>query len=266
VDGAEHSVVGVDGVSIGLLTAGAGPALLLVHGGMGSRERWEPVWGPLTRRWRVTAMDRRGRGSSGDDEAYSLMKEYADVTAAANYLAEAGDPVDVFGYSYGATCTVGAAAGGAPFRRIALYEPPGPETVSAEWLARVTAWIAEGNPGRAMFSFLTEIVGLTPTQFAELRAAPGAEDVLPIASATMAREARALQNVSLDKLAGSIVVPVLLLLGSSSPSWAEDNTRALAARLPDAKLAILAGHGHDAVDLAPDLVVSTLEDFFDRRG
>ena len=35
MDGQRHSVTGADGVSIGLLTAGTGPALLLVHGGIG---------------------------------------------------------------------------------------------------------------------------------------------------------------------------------------------------------------------------------------
>jgi pimeloyl-ACP methyl ester carboxylesterase len=43
VEGTRHSVRGADEASIGLLTAGTGPALLLVHGGMGRLEQWEPV-------------------------------------------------------------------------------------------------------------------------------------------------------------------------------------------------------------------------------
>jgi hypothetical protein len=34
MEGTRHSVTSADGVRIGLLTAGSGPALLLVHGGM----------------------------------------------------------------------------------------------------------------------------------------------------------------------------------------------------------------------------------------
>jgi pimeloyl-ACP methyl ester carboxylesterase len=262
MQGQRHSVTGPDGASIGLLTAGAGRALLLVHGGMGRVERWEPIWAPLTERWRVTAMDRRGRGSSGDAEPYALTKEYGDVAAVAEHLAqEQSGPPDVFAHSYGATCTLGAAAQGAPFRRIALYEPPGPQTVPEEWVERAIGMIAQGRPGPAMISFLTEIIGLTAGQIEELRGAPGARDVLPVVSATLPREARALMTADLPSLAATVTQPVLLLLGAASPAWAGDITRALAAALPTAELAVLPGCGHEAVDSAPDLVVRELQRF-----
>ena len=100
--------------------------MLLVHGGMGSIEGWASVWEALAAQFRVTAMDRRGRGSSGDADAYTLDTEYADVAAVAELLAdEQGGPVDVIGHSFGATCVLGAAARGARFRRVALYRRPG---------------------------------------------------------------------------------------------------------------------------------------------
>ena len=263
---ARHSVIGADDVSIGLLTAGTGPALLLVHGGMGRLEGWEPIWSVLAEHRRVTAMDRRGRGSSGDTRPYALSKEFEDIAAVATRLAEEQDaPVDVFGHSYGATCTLGAAAQRAPFRRIALYEPPGPQTVPREWVERATALVSEGKTGRAMFSFITEVVGLTAEQFEEYRAVPGAQDVLPIVAATLPREAEALTSVDLSGLAAGVSVPVLLLLGATSPSWADDITRVLATALTDAEVVILPDNGHAAVNSAPDLVVSELEHFFDRK-
>ena len=66
MEGTRHAVTSADGVRIGQLTAGSGPALLLVHGGMGTISSWQRVWGALAGHRRVTAMDRRGRGSSGD--------------------------------------------------------------------------------------------------------------------------------------------------------------------------------------------------------
>jgi pimeloyl-ACP methyl ester carboxylesterase len=94
MEGTRQSVTSADGVSIGLLTAGSGPALLLVHGGMGTMNSWQRVWGALAERRRVTAMDRRGRGSSGDADTYGLSSEYADVAAVAAALAsEQGSPL-----------------------------------------------------------------------------------------------------------------------------------------------------------------------------
>src|SRR6266849_5415986 len=88
VDGYRHSVTSADGTKIGLLTAGEGPPLLLVHGGMGQIESWQSLWPALTGRWRVTAMDRRGRGTSGDTAPYDVRREFEDVAAAAFSLGQ----------------------------------------------------------------------------------------------------------------------------------------------------------------------------------
>lgn len=263
MDGFRRTVMGGGGATIGLLTAGDGPGLLLVHGGMGRIERWASIWDQLTPHWRVTAMDRRGRASSGDDALpYRITAEYADIGAVAELLAaEQGGPVDVFAHSYGATCTLGAAAESAPLRRMVLYEPPGPETVSSQWLQRVTAYIAAGQPGRAMSSFLTEIIGLSAGQVNQLRDTPGAGDVLSIVAATMPREAQALTAVNLPELARRTQCPTLLVTGTASPPWAISITELLAATLVDAETAELPGHGHEGIDTAPDLVVSTIRRF-----
>jgi pimeloyl-ACP methyl ester carboxylesterase len=262
VDGYRHEIASRDGTRIGLLTAGSGPELLLVHGGMNRLERWAPIWDALTSWRRVTAMDRRGRGSSGDTQPYEMGREFDDVAAvAASLAAEAAGPVDVFAHSIGATITVGAAAQGAPLRRMALYEPPGPQTVAGPWRERALAQIAAGQPGPAMFTFLTEVAGLTPRQIQGFADQPGAGDVLPIVSATLPREAEGLAAVDLPALAAAVTVPVLLLLGTASPAWAAGITRDLAAVWPDATVAELSGYGHEAIDLAPGLVDALLQDF-----
>lgn len=262
MQGRRPTVTSADGTTIGLLTAGTGPALLLVHGGMGRLERWEPLWGRLTGHWQVTAMDRRGRGSSGDTRRYRLSQEFDDIAAVAASLADStGSPPSVFAHSYGALCTLGAAARGAPLRRIALYEPPGPATVPRAWRERATALVARGQPGQAMISFLTEVIGLTMAQVSELRDTPGAQDVLPIVSATLPREAEALASADPLALAAGVTTPVLLLLGEASPGWAAGITHALSAALPQATLAVLPGYGHEAIDAAPGLIYRQLLHF-----
>jgi pimeloyl-ACP methyl ester carboxylesterase len=263
MDGKRHSVTGADGVSIGLLTAGHGPPLLLVHGGMGQLERWAPIWDTLASRWQVTAMDRRGRGSSGDGGTYALSQEFGDVAAVAAHLAAAHDgPADVFAHSYGATCALGAAGQGAPVRRLALYEPPGALTVPPDWVARATGFVRDGQPGRAMMSFLTEVIGLSREQVGALRDAPAAYDVLSVVAATLPREAHALASTDPAALAAGVKVPVLLLLGALSPPWAGDITRAVAAALPAADLVVLPGQGHEAIDASPALIAGELARFF----
>jgi hypothetical protein len=72
LNGRRHSVPGAGGAPICLLTSGVGQALLVVHGGMSQVEAGEPAWNLLSERWQVTAMDRRGRGASGDAESYAI--------------------------------------------------------------------------------------------------------------------------------------------------------------------------------------------------
>jgi pimeloyl-ACP methyl ester carboxylesterase len=264
--GKREYITSTDGTNIGLLTDGDGPPLLLVHGGMCRLERWAPLWPLLTDRYTVTAMDRRGRGSSGDADSYRIEDEYDDVCAVAEHLRRRWDrPVDVFGHSYGAVCALGAAAHGAPLRRIALYEPPGPQTVPAQWLERLHALVAAGELGRAVGSFLIEIIGLPRDQVMAMRDTPMAYDPLPIMANTMPREGDALSTVDLAKLAVAVTRPVLLLLGETSPAWAPAITRLLHEELPESAIAVLDGQGHEAVDLAPSMVAEVLGTFFASR-
>ena len=259
-----RSVTSADGTRIGLLTAGSGPGLLLVHGGMGSIDSWRGLWDRLAARRRVTAMDRRGRGTSTDAREYALASEYADVRAVAEALvSDDGGPLDVAGQSIGATCVLGAAAHGAPFRRIVLYEPPGPQAVPGNWPERLSAMMASGQTGRAVFTFLTEIIGLTPSAVEALRDAPGGRDVLPIAAATLPREARALAGVDLTSIARKVTQPAGLLLGTASPAWAGEITRELAVALPAATVIPLPGTGHEGLERAPANVAAEILNFLD---
>ncbi|ATG52389.1 hypothetical protein CFK38_13320 [Brachybacterium vulturis] len=249
------TAVGADGIRLGLRTIGDGAALLLVHGGMGTADRWDPLLPLLTEHVEITAMDRRGRGSSGDGEQYSLAAEQRDVLAVAEHLAHRqGSPIDVLAHSFGALCALGAAAAGAPMRRLVLYEPPGPPTVTADWLERMRALIAQDRPGPAMVSFLVDVIGYSPQEVQALRERAGGGDPLPIVRRTMVREAEALRGADLTGLAVDVRQPVMLLLGTESRPWASAVTRQLAAALPNAEIVDLPGQGHEAIDRNPQLV------------
>ena len=248
------TVRGGDGVEIGTVTEGDGPPLLLVHGGMRSAAGWAPLWPSLTARYRVTAMDRRGRGMSGDARDYAGEREYDDVAA----VARAIGPVDVLAHSIGAVFALGAAARGAPIRRLVLCEPPGPPTLTRVWLDRAVTRIADRQAGRALVEFLVEIIGLDPATVTALRDTPLAAEAVTIFEATFRREGEFLLDLDLADLTRGVSVPVHFLLGERSPAWAGAVTHTLAAALPGATVTVLPGQGHDFVDTAPADVLAAL--------
>ena len=69
------------------MASGHGPPLILVHGTTGDHTTFRVV-GPMFATWRtVHAMDRRGRGASGDTLPYAIEREFEDVAAVADALA-----------------------------------------------------------------------------------------------------------------------------------------------------------------------------------
>ncbi len=131
---------------------------------------------------------------------------------------------------------------------------------------RVATMVADGQVGRAAFTFLTEIIGLTRAEAEALRDAPGGRDVLPIVAATLPREARALAAADLAGAARKVRQPVLLLLGTASPPWASQITAALAAALPAAAVSELPGTGHEALAKTPGQIGAALACFLNGQA
>jgi pimeloyl-ACP methyl ester carboxylesterase len=263
MDGARWSVVSPDGTRIGCVTDGAGQPLLLIHGGMCTAQRWTALWPHLVEHFEVTAMDRRGRGASTDGVDYSLQAEVDDVRAVATALADRrGTPVDVFGHSFGALVALGAAAGASPVRRLVLFEPPGAMTLPVGWLPRMRSMIDRGDLGRVMFSFLVEVVGLSPEEVGALRdAVVEGPDPLPIVARTLVREAEVIQDLDMASLCEGVEQPVLLLLGGASQPWAVEVTRELAAQLPRSTVTEMPHQGHEAVDTDAAAVAQHITDY-----
>src|SRR5688572_10127933 len=83
----EH-VVSTDGTPIAVWRSGDGPPLVLVHGAAADHSRWAPVLPSLQERFTVLAIDRRGRGRSGDAAVYTIEREFDDVAAVAEWAGE----------------------------------------------------------------------------------------------------------------------------------------------------------------------------------
>lgn len=120
--------VRVRGVDFHVEEEGAGPPLLLVHGGPGGDHRmFHPDLSALAPHRRLLYLDLRGHGESGwpaDDAApWGVETDADDVAALAAATAPA--PVDVLGYSYGGFVALHLAARHAEaVRRLVLVSTP----------------------------------------------------------------------------------------------------------------------------------------------
>src|SRR5688572_13025122 len=96
-----------DGTSIAVWVEGDGPALVMVHGSIADHTTFEPFVAVLRDNLTTFAMDRRGFGASRDTLGYTVERDFADVAAVVDAVAErTGGPVALWGHSYGANCAM----------------------------------------------------------------------------------------------------------------------------------------------------------------
>ena len=242
------TVQAADGTPIAYWRSGDGPPLLLVHGAAADHGRWRPVLPALEARFAVHALDRRGRGGSGDAATYAVEREFADVAAVIDAL---GAPVNVLGHSYGALCALEAALLTRNVRRLVLYEPPlavaGP-IYPAGVVERLEALLAAGDRDGVVATTMREVAGLPAATVDHLRTLP-AWQARVAAAHTIPRELRATDAYRFDPARfRGMDTPTLLLLGGESPAVFGAAAHVVAAALPDVRLVVLPGQGHAAMD------------------
>ena len=266
-----------DGVPIALFDAGISgrdserPSLVLVHGTTADHTTFRAIAPVLGRRRHLVAIDRRGRGASGDATSgarYSIEREYDDLAAVARTVATLdGGPVDIFGHSYGGRLALGAARRSEWIRRIVVYEgaPSVPRLpyrpVGLE--RRIRAHLEHEDPDGALETFFREVVGMDDAGIAAYRANP----VWPVraaAASTILRELEAEGSTaaSLDAL-GHVGLPVLLVLGSASRPPFAAATEALRATLPNVQVVTIEGAAHAAHHTHVPELVAAVEAFLD---
>jgi len=252
-----------DGTPIAVFTSGSGSPLILVHGATADHTAFRVIGPLLATTFTVYAIDRRGRGASGDTAPYAIEREFEDVAAVAD--AVAGRAVDVVGHSYGGRCALGAALRTDAIRRVVSYEgAPTPHGVSYHppgIEARLRALLDAGDRDGALASFLTEVVGMSPAALDAYRADP----IWPVraaAAGTILREleAEAAPEASVEAL-GAVRQPVLQILGGDSLPVFRDATLALDARLANSRIVVIDGARHAAHHTHPEAFVEAVRRF-----
>ena len=143
-------VASADGTEIAVFTSGDGPPLVLVHGAAADHTTFRVIGPRLAERYTVHAIDRRGRGSSGDTPPYAIEREFEDVAAVADAIGDGARGVPVIGHSYGGRCALGAALLTDAIAAVVCYEgaptPPGVKYGDATLADELAALERAGRP------------------------------------------------------------------------------------------------------------------------
>jgi pimeloyl-ACP methyl ester carboxylesterase len=239
-------VVSSDGTSIACHRSGDGPPLVLVHGTAADHSRWAPVLPAFERHFTVLAVDRRGRGASGDAPTYAAEREFEDI---AGVVDRAGAETTVLGHSYGAMCALEAAALTGNVHRLVLYEPPlGTVAAPPEVVARLETFLEAGEHDELLAYFMAAVAGVSSEQIELMRALPAWQARLAV-TPTIPRELRAEGAYSFDAARfRGVRAPTLLLLGENSPEPFAAAAEMVEAAVPECRVIMMAGQGHVAMD------------------
>jgi 3-oxoadipate enol-lactonase len=252
---------------------GQGPPLVLLNGGMMTLSAWEPLAAPLQADHTVVRLDFRGQLLSPGIPPASLDGHADDVAALLDSLGLG--PADLVGTSFGSFVAMTLAAR-EPARARSLAVIAGTERISeAAWddaveLREECVRAADGGDGGRVFDLL-----LAPTFSPAYRTAQ--------ASALSARRAAVgmlprrwfsdlvvlldvLRGLDLTPLLPRIACPALVVAAELDSTFPLEHSRALAAGLPHAALAVVEGAGHGVVIERPQEVVALLREFLARVG
>jgi pimeloyl-ACP methyl ester carboxylesterase len=267
-------VVSRDGTRIAVFSSGEGRPLVLVHGTTADHTTFRALAPVLATSFRVHEIDRRGRGASGDGSGpYRIELEYEDVAAVADAVAaESGEPVDVFGHSYGGRCGLGAGLLTAGIARIVVYEgAPAPAADGGGYRpagveARIAALIDAGEGDAALQAFFREIVRMPESELDAYRANPvWPARVAAVGTALRELDGEASPAASLEAL-GRVEQPILQVLGGASAPIFRDATEALDARLATGRVIVIDGARHAAHHTHVDALAGAIRAFLADPG
>ena len=258
----------VNGTDIAYLALGRGPPLLCVHGTLGDFRTWSAVLGPLSKTRRVIALSLRHFfpahwNGVGDD--YTMAQHVDDVIGFIERLS--AGPVDLMGHSRGGHIAFRVAERRPDLlRRLVLAEPGGELDASLDPAAKPVARFAAAaekiaavdiDGGLTLFFDLIEGDGA----FARLPAAP--KQQLRDNAMTLVGQRGENRKPYTRAAAESIRTPALFIGGGASRGPLPAVMRTLAAHVPGARTAMIAGAGHWMFEQAPPQFCEIVLGFLD---
>jgi len=254
----------LDGTPIAYEKTGSGPPMVLVHGTIDDHTYWEMVQPALAQYFTVFAIDRRGRGQSGDAADYKLEREFEDVKAIVDMIEQ---PVILLGHSYGGVVSLEAALLTTNLSKLILYEPPILDKTEEfsnfldKILADIEANLKDGKNEQALLLFLEQLVAMSSDEIDISRSTPYWQ-VMVNAAPTLPRELQAGAEYRFDAARlKDLSIPTLLLSGTESTLPFKEAIKKLDESFPNSRVTTLEGQAHDAVRTAPELFANEVLKF-----
>jgi pimeloyl-ACP methyl ester carboxylesterase len=260
--------VAIGDLTIAFERRGAGPPLVLLHGGLSDHREWRPQLEELSDAFTVIAWDAPGCGDSTDPPATFRMPQYADTLAAFLDGIELVRP-HVLGLSWGSTLALEL------YRR----HPGVPRTLVlasayAGWAGSLSALEVDERLRDTLeaLSQPPEVLArsLAPSLFTERAPAPMVEEA--VASMAGFRRAgaepmlRAMAEADLRGVLPTIAVPTLLLYGEEDERSPIALAREMFRAIPGSTLATLPAAGHQSNLEAADRFNEIVREFLTARS
>lgn len=219
-------VVTVGGIEMAYVSAGQGHPLVLIHGLSGSTRWWGRNIGPLAEHFRVYAVDLTGFGESRGSPFV--------LSQAAEQLVRWMDHV---GIEHGHV--IGHSMGGFIAAELAAQQP---RRVVRLVLVAAAIFPRTHDP-RQPFIGLARTFRYTPVRFLPLLV----RDAFRAGPATITDAAWQLLHPTTSPNHGQIITPTLLIWGERDTVVPHEIGETLAREMPNARLEVIPGAGHNAM-------------------
>ncbi|MFZ8757521.1 alpha/beta fold hydrolase [Microbacterium sp. HMH0099] len=243
----EHALTAsADGTPIAYFRRGTGPAVVVTHGSIATKEQWLPASEALAEHVTLYVYDRRGRGGTGDADGYSLDDELADI-AAMREVAGAG--AHLLGHSFGALATLAyARRHGLGGGTLIAYEPPlaVQGAVAGDRLDGYRELVDAGRLDAALEYALVNFVRVPAEAIPFIRETPLWGASAPL-TPTWVRELVEIDALGDDLSAyAEIDAPTHLITGTATTPFLFQSVHDLAAVIPGATVTEIPGADHFA--------------------
>ena len=260
--GATERRVATSRLTMNIVEAGSGPAVLLIHGLGWDHSLWNPTLERFAPRYRMIAADTRGHGATDKPDGPYDMEMFARDYAAL---------ADALGLKR--VCVIGLSQGGMVAQKLALLRP---DLVSALVLvstscksdpslrdnmeARMAAMDKAGPEAAARIAaesiFSPGWRQANPTALARFYEWRAAMPTAPLNAAT-----RALYDFNLSQDLPGIAVPTWVIAGEEDVLTKPKGMEEIAALIPGTKYKLIAKTGHMIPVEQPDHLTALLSEF-----